>query len=108
MDNISLFSWIALHAYTVWPIVMVGAALLHWGLKVRKGEATGDFIDYWFKETPGYSVGTFGAMVAAWWLVMTTDGLKDMAPHMIVEGAFATGWLLNSMIAPGTSEEKKP
>jgi hypothetical protein len=90
----------------VWAIVMVGGALVHWAVKVRRGEATPNFLAYWFTETPGYSVGTFGALVAAWWLVYTTDGLKGMAPHMLVEGAFTTGYLINSAVSPGVINAK--
>lgn len=88
----------------VWGLVMVGAAFVHWGMKVRRGEATPDFMTYWFTETPGYSVGTFGALIAAWWLVYTTDGLKGMAPHMLIESAFATGYLINSAVSPPVKE----
>jgi hypothetical protein len=101
-------AYITANALFVYGLVMIGAALLHWAMKVKRGEATADFMTYWFTESPGYSVGTFGALVAAWWLVYTTDGLKGMAPHMVVESAFATGYLINSAISPGATHAPPP
>ena len=95
-------AYIEANATLVYAACMVGAALIHWWQKVRKGEATADFMTYWFTETPGYSVGTFGALALAWWAVYTTNGLAGMAPHMVVEGGFATGWLINSAISQGS------
>jgi hypothetical protein len=101
-------AYITENGLLVYAIVMVGAALAHWGMKAKRGEATADFVAYWFTETPGYSVGTFGALVAAWWLVYTTDGLKGMAPHMLIESAFATGYLINSAVSPPGAVNAKP
>lgn len=99
-------AYIQANAYLVYALVMIAAALLHWGQKVRKGEATGNFVDYWVTETPGYSLGTLGALIGAWWIIMTTNGLAGMASHMVIEGAFATGWAINSAVAPGSSAGK--
>lgn len=99
-------AYIQANAYFIFAIVMIAAALLHWGQKVRKGEATGKFVDYWITETPGYSLGTLGALVGAWWLVLTTKGLDGMVSHMIIEGAFATGWAINSAVSPGSAAAK--
>lgn len=95
--------YIQANALLVFAVVMVAAAVLHWGQKVQKGEATADFIRYWFTETPGYSVGTLGALTGAWWMVYTTRGLDGMAAHMVVEAAFATGWWINSAVSPRAS-----
>lgn len=94
-------AYIQANALMIFGVVMLAAALLHWGQKVHKGEATADFMTYWFNETPGYSVGTFAALGLAWWTVYTTGGLDGMAAHMVVETAFATGWFINSAVAPG-------
>lgn len=99
-------AYIQANAILVYAIVMIMAALLHWGQKVRKGEVTGNFMDYWFTETPGYSLGTFGAIAGTLWLVYTTNGLDKMASHMVIEGAFATGWAINSAISPGSAAGK--
>ena len=94
--------YIQSQAMLVFGLVMVAAALLHWGQKVHKGEATGDFVGYWLTETPGYTLGTVGALAGTWWLVYTTDGLTGMAAHMIVSGAFTAGWAIDSAVAPGS------
>lgn len=100
-------AYIQQNALLVWALVMIAAALLHWGQKVRKGEATADFMTYWFTETPGYSLGTIGALGGAVWLVATTNGLDKMASHMVVEGAFTTGWAINSAVSQGFVAEMK-
>ena len=94
-------AYIVEHSLLVFALVMVAAALFHWFLKVRKGQATPDFLAYLFNEMPGYSAGTFGALILAWWLVYTTEGLKGMAPHMVVETAFMTGYFIDSAISAG-------
>lgn len=99
-------AYIQANSLLVYAIVMVAAALLHWGQKARKGEATAEFMTYWFTETPGYSLGTFGALGGTLWLIYTTNGLDKMAAHMIVEGAFATGWAINSAVSPGSAPAK--
>lgn len=101
--------------YLVYDLVAVFAALVHWWVMVQRGQATADFVTYWFKETPGYSLGTVGALALACWLVYTSkglggiigpDGVKSaiMPTHMLIEGAFMTGFGINALVDQGAQK----
>lgn len=106
MDEIQTF--FAGRAYVVYAAVMILGALMHWMQKAKKGEATWDMWDYWIAETPGYSAGTAGALVAAIWFVFTNESLDGMKWQMLISSAWAFGFAIDSAISPSakTTERK--
>jgi uncharacterized membrane protein YczE len=92
--------------YFVYGFMVVFGAVLHWAQKAKKGEATWNVWDYWVAETPGYSVGTAGAIVAAIWLVVETSALAGVGLMMVISSAFAIGWAIDSAVAPGNGKPK--
>jgi len=96
------------HPYEIFSLLTIVGALFHWLQKAAKGEASFDPIQYWFKETPGYTYGTIGALVLAWWGTVSGDLLAGAKWQMIVTYGITTGITLNSIISVGGQNVTKP
>lgn len=101
MDEIQAF--VLSNAYAVYAGSLILGAVLHWVQKAKKGEATWNVWDYWVAESPGYTMGTFGALVGAIWVVVGTDALAGMNWQMIVASAFTLGFAIDSAVAPSAN-----
>lgn len=84
----------------VYIVVSLAGAVIHWWQKVARGEATPEFMAYWFTETPGYSVGTFGALVAGWFTLWASGSLDTTNLPLLLSSAFTFGFAIDSIVAP--------
>jgi hypothetical protein len=85
---------------TAYIVVSLGGAMIHWWQKVRRGEATANFLDYWVTETPGYSLGTAGALVAGWFALWASNSLAGVNLPLLLSSAFTFGFAVDSIVAP--------
>lgn len=97
----TLKGFITGNPYLVFTVLMVVGALYHWLQKAYKGEASFNLIEYWIKDTPGYTGGTALAFVLTWWGVISADILDGAKWQVIVSGAVTAGYMLNSAISAG-------
>lgn len=100
-------TFIADNGLLVIVITSLAGALIHWWQKVRRGEATEVFMDYWFKETPGYSLGTFGALAGYWFTMWASGSIDTSNLPLLLSSAFTFGFAIDSMVAPKAKPEEK-
>lgn len=87
--------------YEVFSLLTLLGALYHWIQKASKGEASFSPVEYWLKDTPGYTAGTLVALLGAWWAVVGFEMLDGMKWQAIVAWGAMTGYTLNSSISKG-------
>lgn len=88
--------------YGVFTALMVAGALYHWLQKAARGEASFNPVEYWLKDSPGYTGGTIAAFGLAWWGVIGGELLAGADWKVVVAMALSGGYTLNSAISPGT------
>jgi hypothetical protein len=93
-------NWITSNPLVTYIIVSLAGAMIHWAQKVRRGEASADFITYWFTETPGYSIGTAGALGGGWFVLLESGSLANLSLPMLLSSAFTFGFAIDSMVSP--------
>jgi hypothetical protein len=71
----------------------------HFVSKRGRGEITTNLIQYLFVDTPGFTLATVLALVAATASAVAVGGLEDMKLTTQVAAGFCAGWALDSGIA---------
>jgi len=81
-------------------LVSLAGAMIHWWQKVARGEANAEFMKYWFTETPGYSVGTFGALAGYWFTMWASNSIDATNLPLLLSSAFTFGFAIDSIVSP--------
>jgi hypothetical protein len=99
-EVMNLPAWLPLAAV---HFFLAGASGLlgHYASKRGRGEIKVNLVQYLFVDTPGYTLATVLALVAATASAVAVGGLEEMKVTTQVAAGFLAGWALDSGITKG-------
>jgi uncharacterized membrane protein YGL010W len=98
--NMNVPTWLPQSAELFFVAGLVGL-LGHFVSKRGRGEITVNLVQYLFIDTPGFTLATVLALVAATASAVAVGGLDGMSLQAQVASGFCAGWALDSGISKG-------
>ena len=97
----SLPVWLPLAAVNFFLAGLAGI-VVHYISKRARREITGSLYHYLFVDTPGYTLATVLALVAADFGAVAALGIEDMKISTLVATGFTAGWAIDSSVTQAT------